>query len=188
MAENILVGLGGNLPSDRGGPQVTIQAAVQLLAQNTLEIQAVSAVYRTAPVPASDQPDFINIALAARTALPAQKLLHLFQNIERDLGRQPAERWSARTLDIDLLAYGSHILPSANAWHDVAYSDDPAAILTEPVVPHPRLHKRAFVLKPLMDIAPDWDHPVLHKTVSQLILDEDVAAQAASVVQICADL
>ncbi|MBL4837834.1 MAG: 2-amino-4-hydroxy-6-hydroxymethyldihydropteridine diphosphokinase [Kordiimonadaceae bacterium] len=188
MAKNILVGLGANLPSDRGGPQATIQAAVQRLAQNAIEIQAVSAVYRTAPVPASDQPDFINIALAARTALSAQQLLHLFQNIERQLGRQPAERWSARTLDIDLLAYGSHVLPSASAWHDVAYSDDPAAILAEPVVPHPRLHKRAFVLKPLMDIAADWDHPVLHKTVKQLMVNEDVAAQVASVVQICVDL
>jgi 2-amino-4-hydroxy-6-hydroxymethyldihydropteridine diphosphokinase len=179
--QTILVGLGANLTSPVGAPEQTIRAAISYLEKGYIEDVRVSSYYRSTPVPATGQPDFVNVVLVATTSLAAQALLDLFQATETQYGRRPAERWSARTLDIDLLAYGNGILPNADSWNDVVSDPDPAATLSAPVVPHPRLHKRAFVVKPLIDIAPEWRHPVLGKTISDLKDQPEVLEQWASV-------
>ncbi len=182
MTEDILIGLGGNIPSHIGSPIDTIERALAILERkDDILISAKSAMYQTAPVPVSDQPDFINMAVRIETELSAQSLLALFQRIEVGCGRKPGERWSARTLDIDLLAYGNKILPSEDVWQQVVDDKDPAAFLPEPVVPHPRLHKRAFVLVPLLEVAPNWRHPKLKKSVQQLSEGEFVKAESAGV-------
>lgn len=164
----ILLGFGGNLKSATGTPAETITAAIAHLPKAGVQVTSVSDFYQTSPVPASDQPDFINAAAWASCRLDAVPLLQVLAQTERHFGRQKAERWSARTLDIDLLAYGAAVLPDKTRWMSVVDSLDPAATLIEPVVPHPRLHRRGFVLAPLMDIAPDWVHPVLQVPVSTL--------------------
>jgi 2-amino-4-hydroxy-6-hydroxymethyldihydropteridine diphosphokinase len=188
LGHQILLSLGGNLPSPAGEPVDTLRAAVQSLRGRGLKVDSVSAMYQTAPVPASKQPDFINCALAAKTDLSAAVLLNLFQQTEKAFGRKPADRWSARSLDIDLLAYGDKILPSNSAWEAVVSSPDPSVSLTQPTVPHPRLHLRAFVLVPLMNIAPDWLHPFYQKTIRELRADPDICGQARQVSEISAKL
>jgi len=179
--QSILVGLGGNLPSPVGAPETTLRAAIDMLDREKISILKTSRYYKTAPVPASEQPDFVNIALLAETSRSAKKLLSIFQGIEKRLGRKEGERWSARTLDIDLLAYGAQVLPSISAWHTVVNSPDFAAILPEPVVPHPRLHKRAFVLLPLLDVVPEWCHPIYNKTVYEMAHSDEIVCSHNSV-------
>jgi len=188
MNQVILVSMGGNLPSACGAPRQTLCSAVGALEEGGLTNIRFSAIYQTTPVPASDQPDFINIAVQAKTQLSPALLLALFQATEKSFGRSPGERWSARTLDIDLLAYGQQVLPDLDTWHGLANNPDPAATLDQPVVPHPRMHKRAFVLLPLMDIAPTWCHPVLEKTVEELADFPDIRDQIPSVCRISGKL
>ena len=91
--------------------------------------------------------------------------------MEGRFDRQRVSRWAARTLDLDLLALGGHVLPSRKIflqWHDLPISEQKKEIPNELVLPHPRIQDRAFVLSPLLDIEPNWTHPILKKTVSQL--------------------
>lgn len=133
MAE-VLLGLGGNL----GDPAAAIEAAVGQLRQGGVTVAARSALYRTAPHGVTDQPDFVNAALSGRTSLDPHALLRLCLGIEAGLGRVRRERWGPRSLDIDLLAYDDLVLRAPDL-----------------VLPHPRLTERAFVLVPLLDVAPD---------------------------------
>lgn len=150
----ILIGLGGNLLSKVGMPEQTISAAIEALGKAGVEIVARSRVYRTAPVPASDQPWFANEVIAVRTTLSPRDLLTLLHRIEAEFGRERREINGARTLDLDLLAYDERVHPGGDG---------------EPVLPHPRLSHRAFVLKPLAEVAPGWRHPITGETVEHLI-------------------
>ncbi|PCI63999.1 MAG: 2-amino-4-hydroxy-6-hydroxymethyldihydropteridine diphosphokinase [Kordiimonadales bacterium] len=185
---SILIGLGANLPSAAGKPRATLKRALELLAGAGVGITQVSKVYETVAYPVSDQPHFINIAVRISSELSASDLLGLFQAVETSLGRKPAERWSARTLDIDLLTRGDAVLPDLAQWLAVVENKDPAAFLVEPVVPHPRLHRRAFVLKPLADIAPSWRHPYLGQTVQEMLDSEPITDQLWSISEISAKL
>lgn len=165
----VFLAMGGNIPSAVGAALDTQIAACDLLGQAGVALEAVSFVYETRPVPPSGQPDFINIVLMANVSMGANELLGLCLDVETKLGRQRGERWSARTLDVDLLAYGDEILPDRTQWRQVVGDPDPACILNVPVVPHPRLHTRGFVLRPMADIAPAWVHPILGRSVSEML-------------------
>jgi 2-amino-4-hydroxy-6-hydroxymethyldihydropteridine diphosphokinase len=160
----ILIGLGGNLPSGVGTPDVTIAAAVEAMAAAGLRIEARSRNYRSAPVPPSAQPWYVNAVLAVATDLPPRDLLSLLHRIEAKFGRERREVNGARTLDLDLLAYDERVQAGDEG---------------EPDLPHPRLHHRAFVLLPLAEVAPGWRHPITGETVEHLIaaLPEDQVAE-----------
>ena len=133
------VALGANL----GDPIATVNTAVEALkGLPRSRLLAVSSLYRTAPVGLKDQPDFINAVAALETELTPTALLEELFAIEAHFGRQRSVRNAPRTLDLDLLLHGS------------TRSNNPAVIL-----PHPRMHERAFVLAPLMEIAPELDIP-----------------------------
>ena len=143
----ILVAVGSNLPSHVGSPLATCQAAVVALAGRAVSVVGVSEWYETAPVPASDQPWYVNGVVRIATALSPADLLQTLQIIESDYARARATPNAARTLDLDLLAYDSVVMSAGPL-----------------ILPHPRLQERAFVLYPLRDIAPTWRHPVLLQT------------------------
>jgi 2-amino-4-hydroxy-6-hydroxymethyldihydropteridine diphosphokinase len=131
----VLLGLGGNL----GDPVAAIETALDRLDRSGVRITARSAFYRTSPWGPVAQPDFVNACAVAETTLEPHALLALAQAIQRELGRQPGPRWGPRPIDIDTLDY------------EGVQVDDP-----DLEIPHPGLTERAFVLLPLLDIAPDW--------------------------------
>lgn len=139
----ILIGLGSNLPSARyGAPRDIVTAALAALADQQVRILARSGWYRSAPVPPSDQPWYVNGVARVASERPAAALLALMQGIETRFGRVRSTPNAPRTLDLDLLDYHGQVI------------DTPFLVL-----PHPRLHERRFVLEPLAEVAPDWRHP-----------------------------
>jgi 2-amino-4-hydroxy-6-hydroxymethyldihydropteridine diphosphokinase len=149
----ILIGLGANLPSDVGEPRATLEAALAELEREGVRVVARSRWYRSAPVPRADQPDYVNAVASVETVLNPRDLLALLHRIERKFGRVRGAPNVARTLDLDLLAYRDRVSEGGEG---------------APILPHPRLHERAFVLLPLADIAPDWRHPRLGGTAREL--------------------
>jgi len=154
----ILIALGANLPSKIGAPRKTLEAALSRMGEMGIEVVRRSHWYRTSPVPASDQPDFVNGVVAVRTGLSPQDLLATLHRIEADLGRTRAQKWEARILDLDLLAYDDKLILEE-------LQNDGQSIQ----IPHPRLHQRRFVLVPLAEIAPDWVHPSSGERASDLL-------------------
>lgn len=150
----ILIGLGSNLPSSAGSPASTIEAALARLRREGVQVVARSRLYRSEPVPKSDQPKFVNAVVRIETALSPDDLLALLHRVEGSFGRVRRIRNEARPLDIDLLDYDGRI---------------EAGGPNTPILPHPRLHLRAFALVPLHEIAPAWVHPVLKRTAAEFL-------------------
>ena len=151
----ILIGLGANLPSPRFGPPLaTCRAALQALDAEGLRVVARSRWYRGAPVPLSDQPWFVNGVASVETTLPPAAVLSALHRIEDAFGRVRGKVNAPRTLDLDLLDY-----------EGLVSADDGKG----PVLPHPRLSGRAFVLLPLRDIVPGWRHPESGESLTDLI-------------------
>lgn len=147
------IGLGANLPSAAGAPAKMIAAAIERLAECG-RVTAHSGLYRTAPVGYVDQPAFVNAAVLLETDLRPLPLLDALLGIERRYGRDRAAGppKGPRTLDLDLLLYDDLVL------------DKP-----ELTLPHPAMHQRRFVLAPLGEIAPEWRHPVLRRSIAELL-------------------
>ncbi|MBT6123301.1 MAG: 2-amino-4-hydroxy-6-hydroxymethyldihydropteridine diphosphokinase [Candidatus Puniceispirillum sp.] len=150
---DIYLGIGANLtPDGFDSPQAGCEAALDALSAKDIDVQKISRWFESAPVPISDQPWFKNAVVHATTTLNAADTLAALHEVETHFGRQRRIRNEARVLDIDLLDFGG------------MHSDDMSLQL-----PHPRMHQRAFVLLPLMDLVPDWVHPVTGKTIQSLI-------------------
>ena len=151
----IFVGVGGNLPHPRHGPpRRTLEAALQELQRHAVGLLRISPWYRSAPVPASDQPWFVNAVAELTTALDPRKLLAALHSVEHDLGRIRTLPNAARIVDLDLLDFRGWISAGGEG---------------APVLPHPRLHQRAFVLRPLADLAPGWRHPVDGRSIETML-------------------
>lgn len=142
------------LGSNLGERPALLQAAREQIAGRIGTIQNASALYETAPWGVTDQPAFLNQVLEVLSDLAPEEVLRLSLDIEHELGRVRYERWGARHLDIDLLYFGPKVLDSARL-----------------TVPHPRLHERRFTMVPLAELAPDFVHPVLQKTNTQLLAE-----------------
>jgi 2-amino-4-hydroxy-6-hydroxymethyldihydropteridine diphosphokinase len=129
-----VLGLGGNI----GDPRSLMAAAIEHLSRESgIEVEAVSALYRTPPWGKTDQPPFLNAAVRIETTLQPMPLLMTVLKVEKALGRRRGERWGPRTIDIDILLYGTIAV------------DQPGLR-----IPHPLLQKRAFALAPLVDVLP----------------------------------
>ncbi len=150
----IVIGLGANLSSPRyGGPREACEAALDALGAAGIEVLRRSRWYRSAPVPASDQPWFVNAVAEVETGLGAAELLDLLHRIEREMGRERRVRDEARVIDLDLLIFGETVSGPGES----------------PVLPHPRLAERAFVVLPLAELAPDWHHPQTGQSLAAMV-------------------
>jgi 2-amino-4-hydroxy-6-hydroxymethyldihydropteridine diphosphokinase len=147
MPEIVYLSLGSNM----GDRQKNLHDAIARL-EMVGRVLKTSSSYETEPVEFTRQAWFLNCALAIETEKAPQKLMAELLEIEQDLGRHRTSRKGPRTMDIDLLLYGGSVVTSAAL-----------------VVPHPAMHQRRFVLEPLAEIAPEALHPVLNKTVQELL-------------------
>jgi 2-amino-4-hydroxy-6-hydroxymethyldihydropteridine diphosphokinase len=159
----ILLGLGANLPSEQyGPPRETLLAALAALEAEGVRIAARSRWYDSAAWPDPSQPRYWNAVVAIEAGLDPVALLALLHRVEESFGRVRGARNAPRTVDLDLLDYNGVVRNGPEG----------------PILPHPRLAERGFVLLPLREIAPDWHHPVTGASVDALIAalpaDEDV--------------
>ena len=152
---SVYIGLGSNL----GDRVAYLREAVHRLGA-IIRIEQVSQLYVAAPLGYVRDDAYINAALHGRTTMTPMDLLGMLQSIEVAMGRRPGVQFGPRPIDLDLLFYDSIQMETFKL-----------------TIPHPRLAERAFVLKPLADIAPNLMHPVLYYTVSQLLEDAEDAEQ-----------
>ena len=151
MKHTVYIALGTNL----GERKANLRAAIESMPP-IVKVLAKSHIYETPPWGYEDQPAFLNMVVKAETSLEPESLLKYLKQLEVQLGREQNFRWGPRLIDLDILFY------------------DDLVIDTPPlVIPHPRLHERAFVLVPLADVAPDVVHQVIQRKVSDLLLEID---------------
>lgn len=167
-----IVALGGNLPRRRETAAVTLRQAIGELGQQGATIRSVSRFYSSPSVPAGAGPDYVNAAITVSSKLDAAGLLDLLHEVERRFDRERETRWGARTLDLDLIDHDGRVRPDADSqrsWMNLAPALWHKQAPGELILPHPRLQDRPFVLLPLLDIRPDWVHPVLNLSVRQML-------------------
>jgi 2-amino-4-hydroxy-6-hydroxymethyldihydropteridine diphosphokinase len=153
-APPILIGLGANLPSPvHGAPASTLEAALRRLEERGVNLLSRSHWWESAPIPVSDDPWYVNGVAEVATTLGPEALLALLHDVEAEFGRVRPYPNAPRVLDLDLLAYG-------NVRHEGPLP---------PLLPHPRLAERGFVLLPRAEIRPEWRHPVSGRSLPEMI-------------------
>ena len=150
----IFIAVGANLPGPDGAAplETCVQAAAAVGGIEGLRLVGASRWFETAPVPPSGQPPYVNGVLQLAGATSPEALLAALQRIEREFGRVRGAPNAARTLDLDIVAMGCEVRAAP-----------------DPVLPHPRMHQRAFVLAPMLELSPGWRHPVFGLTVRAML-------------------
>ena len=141
------ISIGSNL----GDREENCRQAIKLIEKNGIAVRKQSRMYETEPWGIKDQPKFINMAIEVETDKKPEEFLRVLKEIEKEIGRTETTKWGPRIIDLDILFYNDLILKTEDL-----------------EIPHPLLHERAFVLKPLCEIAPDKKHPVNGKTVKEM--------------------
>ncbi|WP_456388352.1 2-amino-4-hydroxy-6-hydroxymethyldihydropteridine diphosphokinase [Profundibacter sp.] len=181
QAKSAIIGLGANISVHEGDLSQTLQAGLDMLAGEGVEIQSVSRFYSTPCFPVGAGPDYVNAAALLRVEQTAVDLLSRLHKVEDSMGRERIMRWGQRTLDLDLLAFGDEIAPDLAGylrWRDLPVEEQSRRAPEQLILPHPRLQDRAFVLVPMADIAPDWLHPVTQLSTRQMLVGLDPAEVA----------
>ena len=160
----VIVALGSNLKGPYGSCEALLEAALARLEADGLKVVARSSWWKSAAWPDAGGPDYRNGVAVVETGLSPHELLAALRHIERAFGRERGERNAARTLDLDLIAYG----------RDVAAGE----ALT---IPHPRAHQRRFVMGPLAEVLPGWRHPLSGETAESLAQSACVGRDAAPI-------
>lgn len=148
--KTVYIGLGSNIGDKVGYIQ---QAYKMIKFLENVSVENFSSLYETEPYGNTNQDWFVNAVLEIKTSIDPEQLIGEFQRIEYQLGRNRSknEKWSPRTIDIDILFYGDDIVSSGTI-----------------TVPHCELHKRAFVLVPMLELNPDFVHPIIGKTIAEM--------------------
>lgn len=159
----VLIGLGANYPGPWGTPKKTLRRALRELERAGLSLQAISELYQTAAMGQPRQPPYLNAVVLVSTSLPALALLRVLKQIEMRAGRRGGSPWGQRTLDLDIIDYKGMSVNWSGPGKAI-----PSRRVRPLVLPHPGLDQRAFVLRPLLDVAPNWRHPVSKLSASEL--------------------
>jgi 2-amino-4-hydroxy-6-hydroxymethyldihydropteridine diphosphokinase len=168
----VTVAMGGNLSNSCATPAETLRAALHKIERRSFSISAVSRFYQTPCFPAGAGDDYVNAVFLAQTCLDASGVLRVLHEVEAEFGRERAQRWGSRTLDLDLLAWNDLVTPDLatyDLWRNLSGTEQLGAAPDQLILPHPRLQDRAFVLVPMADVAPDWVHPVLNRSVDEML-------------------
>ena len=144
----VYISIGSNI----GDREENCRKAIKLLKENGIALKRESSLYETEPWGVKNQPKFINMAIEVETDKEPEELLRVLKEIEKEIGRKESVKWGPRVIDLDIIFYNDLILKTENL-----------------EIPHPLLHERDFVLKPLCEIAPDKKHPVTGKTVKEML-------------------
>lgn len=165
-----LVALGSNLPFAGLAPRGIVEAAMEEVA-GLGAAAARSRLWRSPAWPPGG-PDYVNAAMRLETALGPEELLQGLHAIEARFGRGRAARWGARTLDLDLLAWGDLVRPDAEtqaSWRALSPERQGREAPDRLILPHPRMQERGFVLAPLAELAPGWRHPLTGRSVAAML-------------------
>ena len=155
--QKIIIGIGGNLESKDGSHPIKVaMKAISYFKDYSIKVIEQSSWYETEPIPKSKQPNFFNCIVIANTILNELDVLKSLHKIEYDLGRRRKVQNEARIIDLDLIDYSSKIL-----------------INEEIAVPHPRAHKRRFVMEPLAELDKNWVHPVFKLNINKILKNLD---------------
>lgn len=141
------------LGSNLGNREQYLSNAIDAINKNVGSIYLKSSIYETEAWGKTDQPGFLNLAIAIETRLTPIQLLESVLHIEADLGRVRHEKWGARMIDIDIIFYEDQIVNEENVL----------------IIPHPEMQNRKFVLEPLAEIAPDFIHPIIKRSILQML-------------------
>ena len=166
-----LISFGANLPGPFGNPSQTLQSVIEELRVHGFIISKRSRYYSSPAFPDASKPKFLNTCLELKVAHEALDVLDFLKFIEKKMGRRKNSRWESRICDLDLLSFDNLVFPSIKIfykWYNMPLNRQ---IIEQPdqlLLPHPRLQDRAFVLKPLMDFAEDWIHPVTYLSVKEM--------------------
>lgn len=147
-AKRVFIAIGSNL----GDREENIIDAINLLIANGVDVKNISSIIETKPYGNVKQPDFLNCVVDAYTTLPPRMLLETLKAIEKQLGRTRTTHWGPRTIDLDIIFYDELVIDTPDL-----------------KIPHPDMQNRLFVLEPLNQLAPNFVHPVLNKTVRELL-------------------
>ncbi len=142
------IGIGSNL----GNREENCLRAIELLEKRGIVVKKRSSMYETEPWGVKEQPRFINMAIEVETDIGPGELLRILKDVEKEIGREETFRWGPRVVDLDILLYEDLILKEPDL-----------------EIPHPLMHERDFVLRPLCEIAPDKEHPQMRSTIKELL-------------------
>jgi 2-amino-4-hydroxy-6-hydroxymethyldihydropteridine diphosphokinase len=170
----VWIALGCNVPSAWGSPIHTLDEACLRLSRHGIRIEAVSSYFITASVGGGRQPDFVNGVVVARVDVPPASLLRCLKRVERAAGRRAGRHWGPRPLDLDIIDAGMVV-------GGLTRGRRPAGRI---VLPHPEVHRRAFVLVPLLEVAPHWWHSRLKCPAKRLLQQRAVAVQRVHILKL----
>ena len=156
----ILIGLGANVAGPWGKPGQTLQKVLEIFGQEPLRLIKASSLITTKPFGVTNQPDFVNGVAQITTQLKPEKLMAHLHEIELSADRRRTVRWGPRTLDLDLLDYNGLVMEGKGR---------ASGHQTPLLLPHPGIAERTFVLQPILEIAPDWQHPVLGLSAREML-------------------